>query len=52
MPFQVRSTKLVVLLAERRQVEAQDVAARVEVARIEEQAALAVVDARPGAGRA
>ena len=33
-----------VLLAQRRQVEAQDVAARVEVARIEQQAALAVVD--------
>ena len=39
-----------VLLAQRRQVEAQDVAARVEVARIEQQAALAVVDAAPGCG--
>ena len=39
-----------VLLAQRRQVEAQDVAARVEVARIEQQAALAVVDAAPACG--
>ena len=51
MPFQVRSTKVSSFLRERRQVEAQDVAARIEPARIEEQRALAVVDARARARR-
>ena len=41
----------IVLVADRRKVEAQDVAARIERARIEQQAALAVVDARPSARR-
>ena len=35
----------------RRQVEAEDLAARIEVARVDDQRAVAIVDARPGPGR-
>ena len=39
------------LLVDRRQVVAQDLAARIEMARIEQQVGVAVVDAGAGAGR-
>ena len=51
MNFWTRSKQVRLLLVDRRQVVAQDLAARIEMARIEQQIGVAVVDARARPGR-